>query len=46
MTRLWATFTAAARIYQNLDDYITAYKPVKLDRTPGMSKGFICSLTL
>jgi hypothetical protein len=34
---------AAARTSQNLVDYITVYKPAKLDRTPGMSKGFICS---
>jgi len=44
ITGLCAQFTTAARISQNLVDYITVYKPVILDRTPGMSKGFICSL--
>jgi len=45
MTGLRAQLEAAASISQNLVDYITVYKPVKHDRTPGMSKGFICSLT-
>jgi len=44
MTGLCAQFKAATSISQNLVDYITVYKPVKLDRTPGMSKGFICFL--
>jgi hypothetical protein len=35
---------AAARISQNLVDFITVYKPVNLDRTAGKNKGFICSL--
>jgi len=44
ITGLCAQFMTAARIFQNLVDHITVYKPVKLDRTPGVSKGFICSL--
>jgi len=44
MTGLFAQFKAAASISQNLVVYITVYKPVKLDRTPGMSKGFVCFL--
>jgi hypothetical protein len=44
MAGLCAQFTTAARITHNLVDYIRVYKPVNLDRTPGMSKGFICFL--
>jgi hypothetical protein len=44
MTGIRAQFKVAARISQNLVDYITVHKPAKLDRTPGMSKGFTCPL--